>query len=58
MNLDNPNNHGWDDQGNVIWSNICYPDDFSELLVDMEDIDVAGTEFDDDFLGDDFEEDL
>lgn len=64
MNLDNPDNHEWDDQGNVIWSNICYPEDLSELLVDMEDKDVAETEFDDDFLGDDdfvgddFEEDI
>ena len=45
-----------DGQGNVIWSNICYPEDLSELLVDIEDMDVAETEVDDDFLGDDFEE--
>ena len=56
MNLDNPDNHGWHDQGNVIWSNICSPEDLSELLVDIEDMDVAQTEVDDDFLGDDFEE--
>ena len=56
MNLDNPDNHGWHGQGNVIWSNICYPEDLSELLVDIEDMDVAETEVDDDFLGDEFEE--
>ena len=32
------------------------PEDLSELLVDIEDMDVAETEVDDDFLGDDFEE--
>ena len=26
---------------NVIWSNICYPEDLSELLVDIEDMDVT-----------------
>ena len=41
MNLDNPDNHGWHDQRNVIWSNICYPEDLSELLVDIEYMDVA-----------------
>ena len=56
MNLDNADNHGWHDQGNVIWSNICYLEDLSELLVDIEDMDVAETEVDDEFLGDDFEE--
>ena len=54
MNLDNPDNHGWHGQGNVIWSNICSPEDLSELLVDIEDMDVAQTEVDDDFLGDEF----
>ena len=58
MNLNNPDNHGWHGQGNVIWSNICSPEDLSELLVDIEDMDVAETEVDDDFLGDEFEEDL
>ena len=27
MNLDNPDNHAWHGQGNVIWSNICYLED-------------------------------
>lgn len=59
INPDNPSNRGWDDQGNVIWSNICCPDDLSELLIDMKDIDVAETDFNnDEFLWDDFEEDL
>ena len=46
MNLNYPDNHGWHGQGNVIWSNICYPEDLSELLVIIENMDVAETEVD------------
>ena len=54
MNLDNPDNHGWHGQGNVIWSNICYLEDHQNFLVTIEDMDVAETEVNDDFLGDEF----
>ena len=55
MNLDNLDNHGWNDQGNVIYSNICYLEDLSELSSQHRRHGyVAETEVDDDFLGDEF----
>ena len=32
MCLDSPKDHGWDDNGSLIWRDICFPDDVSELL--------------------------
>ena len=53
MNLDSPDNHGWDDIENVIWSDII--PDLSELLVDIEDIDVAETNNENELPEDDSE---
>ena len=30
LTLDDPRNHGTD--GNLVWSNICYPEDITELV--------------------------
>ena len=57
LNLDNLCNHGWDGEANIIWSNTGYPDDLSELLVDVENMDVTETDDDDDDDDDDFEDD-
>ena len=52
LSLDNPSNHGWNDQGSVLWSKICYPDDLSDLLLDVEDKADVESEVDDDIMGD------
>lgn len=57
LSLDNPSNHGWNDQGSALWSKICYPDDLSDLLLDVEDKADVESEVDDDIMGDDFEDD-
>ena len=36
MDLDDPANHGWDERGSVVWSDVCYPDDVAELLLTNE----------------------
>ncbi len=36
MDLDDPANHGWDESGSVAWSDKCYPDDVTELLLSNE----------------------
>ena len=33
IDLDDPANHGWDESGSVVWSDVCYPDDVAELLL-------------------------
>ena len=50
-------NHGWDSPGSALWSNICYPDDLSDLLLDMEDTADVECGADDDIVGGDFEDD-
>ena len=50
-------NHGWNDQGSDLWSKICYPDDLSDLLLDVEDKADVESEVDDDIMGDYFEDD-
>jgi hypothetical protein len=32
MELESPNEHGWDGDGKVVWSDICYPAEVDELL--------------------------
>ena len=34
MNLESPEGYGWDVDGKVIWSNVSYPDEINELLVE------------------------
>ena len=36
MHLEKSDRHGWDTEGKVVWSDICYPDDINELLLDEE----------------------
>ena len=36
MLLDDPVEHGWDLNGKVKWSEKCFPDDLSELLISYE----------------------
>ena len=43
--LEDPRNHGWDDKGNVVWSNICYPEDISELLFDRNEANDDESDF-------------
>lgn len=57
LNLHDPCNHGWAGEANVIWSNSCYPDDLSEFLVDIKDMDFSESDDDGGILDDDFEED-
>ncbi len=54
MNLDNPAEHGWKEDGKVIWSSISFPEDVSELLLNLEN-DVSGDSDDEDNLEDDMD---
>ena len=44
MDLDDPANHGWDESGSVVWSDVCYPDDAAELLLSNK---IVSTDDDD-----------
>ena len=33
MLLDSPSSHGWDDKGNPVWSQTCFPEDVCDLLL-------------------------
>ena len=44
MDLDDPANHGWDESGSVVWSDVCYPDDVAELLLSNK---IVSTDDDD-----------
>ena len=46
--LDDPIEHGWDLNGNVKWSEKCFPDDLSELLISYEKAD-CDNDLDNDF---------
>ena len=35
MDVDDPTNHGWDEQMKVVWTSVCYPLDVSEFLFDI-----------------------
>eukprot|EP00794_Sanderia_malayensis_P016143 gene16143-biopygen13715 len=37
MDLDDPVNHGWNEEGSVVWSDVCYLDDVATLLLDNAD---------------------
>jgi hypothetical protein len=32
VELESPDEHGWDGDGNVVWSDICYPEEIDVLL--------------------------
>ena len=34
MSLDEPSMHGWDENSKPLWTDIFFPDDLKELLVD------------------------
>ena len=36
LQLEEPANHGWNERGAVVWSDVCFPEDVSELLLDGE----------------------
>ena len=44
MDLDDQANHGWDESGSVVWSDVCYPDDVAELLLSNK---IVSTDDDD-----------
>ena len=56
MLLDSPTEHGWDSEGNVKWTNECFPDDISSLMATREN---NHNESNEDFecIGDDYDED-
>ncbi len=37
MDLDDPANHGRNEEGSVVWNDVCYPDDVATLLFDNAD---------------------
>ena len=49
--VEDPRNYQMDDKGNVIWNNICYPDDISEFVFnrDKENSDQPESEASNDF---------
>jgi hypothetical protein len=48
---ESPDEHGWDGDGNIVWSDICYPEEIDVLL--------AGTESENSLSSDDdYEDDL
>ncbi len=53
MNLDNPEEHGCNSDGKVIWSDVSFPEDVSELLLDLDD--NGSGDFDDE---DDLQDDM
>ena len=63
LELDDYVNTGWDENGRVVWSDLCYPEDITELLIDVDedneavDMTEENNEVDEDFaehLDDDF----
>jgi hypothetical protein len=61
VDVDDPANHRWDEKGNVVWSNVSYPQDISELLlVKHGNVDSENDNPDNDDSGDTlvFEDDL
>jgi hypothetical protein len=51
IELESPDEHGWDGDGHVVWSDICYPEEVDALL--------AGTEGENSSsFNDDYEDDL
>ena len=43
LGLESAEKHGWDANGNVVWSESCYPDDISDLLQHEETDDSASS---------------
>eukprot|EP00794_Sanderia_malayensis_P002605 gene2605-biopygen2134 len=58
LQLDAPVDHGWNEAGSVRWSDTCYPEDISELLLNQvevnEELEAESVECSD--SEDDFEE--
>ena len=53
--LEDPRNHQTDDKGNVIWNDICYPDDISEYVFDRDEENSDQPEFE---ASNDFEDEI
>eukprot|EP00794_Sanderia_malayensis_P014897 gene14897-biopygen12422 len=60
MDLDDPVNHGWNEEGSVVWSDVCYPDDVATLLLDNADNsnETDDTDENDEDIESDFDEDI
>ena len=59
--LDDPFEHGWDLNGKVKWSEKCFPDDLSDLLISYDKVDCdnnADNDFEVNFDDDDNEFDI
>ena len=52
---EDPRNHRTDDKGNVIWNNICNPDDISEFVFDRDEENRDLSEFE---ASNDFEDEI
>jgi hypothetical protein len=51
VELESPDEHGWDGDGNVVWSDICYPEEIDALLAGTESENSSSSD-------DDYEDDL
>ena len=36
LDIEKAENHGWDEEGKVCWSNECYPEEVSDFLLEKE----------------------
>ena len=57
MELDDPEDHGWDQLGNAIWSTDWYPTDIADLLLNQNEREDEKIFYDtnDDDVGEDLE---
>eukprot|EP00794_Sanderia_malayensis_P020967 gene20967-biopygen15473 len=60
MDLNDPVNHGWNEEGSVVWSDESYPDDVATLLLDNADNadETDDTDENDEDSESDFDEDI
>lgn len=62
LDVMDPANHGWDKEQKIVWSNECYPQNVSELLLDADDSVINSDDEDDDTgqaaFGDDLDDEL
>ena len=54
LELEEPVNHGWNERGSVVWSEVWFPEDICKLLLDGETGDIDS----DNVEGSDSEEDI
>jgi hypothetical protein len=51
VELESPDEHGWDGDGNVVWSDICHCEEIDALLASTESDNSSSSD-------DDYEDDL